>query len=151
MNRSFFTMGAVVFAFALTVAVSGQVKVKKPIFPPGASTAGPYSPAIVANGFVFVSGQIGLDPKTGLAQGFDAQLEQVITNLETVLKAAGSGLDNVVKTTVFLADMNDFDKLNQIYTSRFKAPMPARSTLQVARLPRDARVEIEAIALTGDK
>ena len=134
-----------IFALTMTIAANAQVKGKQPVFPPGASTAGPYTPAIVANGFVFVSGQIG----TG--DTFEAQLESVITNVENVLKASGSSLDHVVKTTVFLADMNDFNKLNEIYMKRLKAPYPARSTIQVARLPRDAKVEIEVIALVGDK
>ena len=134
-----------VCVFTITGVAGAQVKGKQPIFPPGASTAGPYTPAIVANGFVFVSGQIG----TG--DTFEAQLESVITNVENVLKASGSSLDHVVKSTVFLANMNDFAKLNEIYMKRLKAPYPARSTIQVARLPRDAKVEIEVIALVGEK
>jgi len=138
MKKLFFVL---VLATAMAAAVNAQVKGKQPVVPPGASTAGPYTPAIIANGFVFVSGQIGA------GDTFETQLESVITNLEGVLKAAGSNLDDVVKTTVFLADMNDFAKLNEIYGKRFKAPYPARSTVQVARLPRDARVEIEAVAI----
>ena len=89
------------------------------------------------------------DPKTGtlVEGGIEAQTEQVLKNLEAVLKASGSGLDDVVKTTVFLADMNDFAKMNEIYAKRFKTPFPARSTVQVARLPRDAKIEIEVIAV----
>jgi 2-iminobutanoate/2-iminopropanoate deaminase len=111
---------------------------------------GPYSQAIVANGFVFAAGQIGTDPKTGqLADGIEAQVEQTLRNIAAVLKSSGSTMDQVVKTTVFLADMNDFSKMNEIYGRHFKAPFPARSTVQVARLPRDARIEIEVIAITG--
>lgn len=109
---------------------------------------GPYSQAIVAGDFVFLAGQIGIDPKTGnLVEGIEAQTEQVLKNIEAVLKASKSDFDNVVKTTIFLADINDFAKVNEIYAKYFKAPFPARSTVQVAKLPRDARVEIEIIAL----
>ena len=109
---------------------------------------GPYSQAIVANGFVFAAGQIGIDPKTGtLADGIEAQVEQTLKNISEVLNASASSMGEVVKTTVFLADINDFAKMNEIYAKHFKAPFPARSTVQVARLPRDARVEIEVIAI----
>ena len=111
---------------------------------------GPYSQAIVANGFVFTAGQIGSDPKTGtlVEGGIDEQTEQTLKNLSAVLKASNSSFDNAVKVTVFLADMNDFAKMNEVYAKYFKAPFPARSTVQVARLPRDAKVEIEVIAIT---
>lgn len=110
---------------------------------------GPYSQAIIADDFVFASGQIALDPKTGnlVVGGIEAQTEQVLKNLEAILKASNSNFDRVVKTTVFLADMSDFAKMNEIYGRYFKAPFPARSTVQVARLPRDARIEIELTAL----
>lgn len=110
---------------------------------------GPYSQAIVANGFVFTAGQIGSDPKTGtlVEGGIVEQTEQTLKNLSAVLKASNSSFDNAVKVTVFLADMNDFAKMNEVYAKYFKAPFPARSTVQVARLPRDAKVEIEVIAL----
>lgn len=110
---------------------------------------GPYSQAIVVNGFVFTAGQIGTDPKTGklVEGGIAEQTEQVLKNLEAVLKASGSGLDDVIKTTVFLADMNDFANMNEIYAKRFAKPFPARSTVQAARLPRDAKIEIEVIAI----
>ena len=112
------------------------------------STA-PLSPAIVAGDFVFVSGQLGVDPKTGefAGTGLEEQANQVLRNLSAVLEAAGSDLNHVVKTTVFLADMDDFSKMNEIYRSYFKEDPPARSTIQVARLPRNARIEIEAIAI----
>jgi len=112
---------------------------------------GPYSQAVRAGGFIFASGQIPLDPKTGefVAGGVADQTEQVMRNLQAVLEAAGSGLNRIVKTTVFLADMNDFAAMNEVYGRYFEENPPARATVQAARLPRDARVEIEAIALDG--
>jgi 2-iminobutanoate/2-iminopropanoate deaminase len=114
---------------------------------PGA--IGPYSQAIKANGMVFCSGQIPIDPATGEFVSADVteQTEQVLKNLSEVLKAAGSSLDAVVKTTVFLADMNDFVQMNEVYGRYFSGNKPARATVQAARLPKDARVEIECIAL----
>ncbi len=110
---------------------------------------GPYSQAIVANGFVFCSGQIPLDPATGtLVTGAIAdQTRQVLENLTNVLKSAGSDISKVVKATVFLKDMNDFDQMNAVFAEFFVETKPARSTVQVAKLPRDSGVEIEAIAL----
>ncbi len=110
---------------------------------------GPYSQAIKANGFVFASGQIPLDPTTGqLIEGdVRAQTERVLNNVQAVLEAAGSSLSQVVKTTVFLADMNDFAAMNEVYAGFFGATRPARSTVQAARLPRDVGVEIEVVAL----
>ena len=134
--------------FFLSVAANSQGK--RAIETSDAPKAiGPYSQAIVANGFVYTAGQIGTDPKTGslVAGGIAEQTEQALDNLALVLKAAGTGFDAVVKTTVFLADMNDFAAMNEIYGKRFSKPYPARSTVQVARLPRDARVEIEMVAL----
>jgi 2-iminobutanoate/2-iminopropanoate deaminase len=115
---------------------------------PGA--IGPYSQAIKSGGFVFCSGQIPIDPATGqfVSEDVTKQTEQVFKNLEAVLKAAGSGLINVVKTTVFLADMNDFTAMNEVYSQFFIENKPARATVQAARLPRDAKVEIECIATT---
>jgi len=116
---------------------------------PGA--IGPYSQAVSAGGFIFASGQIPLDPKTGsmVAGGVAEQTEQVMRNLSAVLEAAGTTLAQVVKTTVFLADMNDFAAMNEVYGRYFQENPPARATVQAARLPRDARVEIEVIALAG--
>jgi len=116
----------------------------------GPKAIGPYSQAIKANGFVFVSGQVAFDPATGaIVEGDVArQTERVIENLKAILEAAGSGLSNAVKTTVFLKDMNDFAAMNEVYGRYFKASPPARATVEVARLPRDVRVEIELIALT---
>jgi 2-iminobutanoate/2-iminopropanoate deaminase len=110
---------------------------------------GPYSQAIRTNGFVFASGQIPTNPETGqfVAGGIAEQTEQVIKNLSRVLEAAGSGLNRVVKTTVFLADMEEFAAMNEVYGKFFSEEPPARATVEAARLPRDARVEIEAIAL----
>jgi 2-iminobutanoate/2-iminopropanoate deaminase len=109
---------------------------------------GIFSPAIITGDLVFTSGQIGIDPKTGqMAESFEAQLEQVFRNLAAVLEAAGSSVDHIVKATVFLADMNDYNKMNELYRAKFKGDPPARSTVQVARLPRDARIEIEVVAI----
>ncbi len=109
---------------------------------------GLFSPAIVTGDLVFTSGQIGIDSKTGqMAEGFEAQFEQVFRNLAGVLDAAGSSVEHMVKATVFLADMNDYNKLNELYRAKFKGDPPARTTVQVARLPRDARIEIEAVAV----
>ena len=110
---------------------------------------GPYSQAVKINGFVFCSGQIPLDPATTqIIEGdVKAQTERVLLNLQAVLEAAGSSLNQVVKTTVFLLDMNDFVAMNEVYASFFSNNRPARSTVQVSRLPRDVRVEIEVVAL----
>lgn len=138
------------FAFALTTDVDAQTSGKRAVESPDAPKAiGPYSQAIVANGFVYTAGQVGTDPKTGtlVEGGIAEQTEQALKNLAAVLKAAGSSLDNAVKTTVFLADMNDFAKMNEVYAKFFKKPYPARSTVEVARLPRDAKIEIEVIAV----
>lgn len=110
---------------------------------------GPYSQAIKANGFVFASGQIPLDPATMqiVEGGIREQTERVMNNLEAVLKASGSSLEGVVKTTVFLKDLTDFAEMNEVYGSFFRQTPPARSTVEVARLPRDVRVEIDVIAL----
>ena len=105
----------------------------------------------MAGGFVYTSGQIPLDPRTGefVAGGVGEQTAQVLRNLSAVLEAAGSSLARVVKTTVFLADMNDFAAMNEVYATFFAEEPPARSTVQAARLPRDARVEIDVVALAG--
>jgi 2-iminobutanoate/2-iminopropanoate deaminase len=109
---------------------------------------GPYSQAIAIDNLVFCSGQIPLRPDGTVLEGdIAAQARQVLTNLRAVLEAAGSSLDQVLKTTVFLADMNEFAAMNAVYSEFFTGEPPARSTVQVARLPRDVRVEIEAIAL----
>lgn len=116
---------------------------------PGA--IGPYSQAIKAGGMVFCSGQIPIDPATGqfVSDVVSEQTDQVLKNLSEVLKAAGTSLEGVVKTTVFLADMNDFAEMNEVYGRYFSENKPARATVQAARLPRDAKVEIECIAVLG--
>ena len=110
---------------------------------------GIFSPAIITGDLVFTSGQIGIDPKTGQFPegGIEAQTEQVFRNLAAVLEASGSSVDHILKATVFLADMNDYNTMNELYKKHFKGDPPARSTVQVARLPRDAKIEIEAIAV----
>jgi 2-iminobutanoate/2-iminopropanoate deaminase len=113
---------------------------------------GPYSQGMVANGFIYTAGQIPLDPATMELVGEDdaaRQTEQVMRNLDAILKAAGASLSTVVKTTVFLADMNDFAAMNDVYGRHFGEHRPARSTVEVSRLPKDVRVEIDAVALVS--
>jgi 2-iminobutanoate/2-iminopropanoate deaminase len=109
---------------------------------------GPYSQAVISNGFAFLSGQIPLDPATNqlIEGGIAAQTERVLENLKSVLEAAGSSLDRVVKTTVYLKDMGEFAKMNEVYGRYFTSNAPARATVQAARLPRDVAVEIDCIA-----
>ena len=116
---------------------------------PGATPNGLFSAAVVAGNLVFTSGQIGVDPKTGqLAEGGTAgQLEQVFKNLSAALEAAGSSTEHILKATVFLADMADYNTMNEMYKKQFKGDPPARTTVQVAALPRGARIEIEAVAV----
>ncbi|MGQ0563378.1 MAG: RidA family protein [Gemmatimonadota bacterium] len=116
--------------------------------PNAPAAIGPYSQAIIANGFVYTAGQIPLDPATGqLVEGdVTQQTRRVMQSLQAILEAAGASLRTVVKTTVFLQDMNDFAAMNAVYAEYFGEHKPARSTVQAARLPRDVRVEIEAIA-----
>lgn len=108
---------------------------------------GPYSQAIRAGGFLFVSGQIPIDPRTGNVVENDvrAQTRRVLENLGGILAAAGASFGHVVKTTVFLVDMNDFAAMNEVYAGFFEMPAPARATVQVSRLPKDVRIEIEAV------
>ncbi len=111
---------------------------------------GPYSQAIIAEYFVFCSGQIGIDSKTGeLVNGIENQTKQVLKNLEAVLKAAGSDLASVVKTTVFLKNISDFPKMNEVYASFFGNHKPSRATVEVSNLPKNALIEIDAIALNS--
>src|SRR5271167_1742954 len=114
----------------------------------GPKPIGPYSQAVKSNGFLFVSGQIALDPQSGEFVGSDIrqQTERVLENLKSILEAAGISFHHVVKTTVFLKDINDFAGMNEIYARYFTAAPPARSTVQAARLPKDALVEIDVIA-----
>ena len=120
--------------------------VQAPNAPPA---IGPYSPALRVGDFLFLSGQIPLDPATGqlLDGDIKAQTTRVLQNMGELLKAGGADFGNVVRTTIFLADMNDFATVNQVYASFFTEPYPARATVQVARLPKDVRVEIDAIAI----
>ena len=113
---------------------------------------GPYSQAIGTVGLVFTAGQIGLDPISGeLAEGVAAQADRALRNLSAILDAAGTSLASVVKTTVFLSDMGDFATVNEVYGSHFSPPYPARSTVAVRTLPKEALVEIEAVALAGER
>jgi len=132
-----------VYANAQTTAPSKRRVVKTG--PPN----GIFSPAIIVGDLVFTSGQIGIDSKTGqLAEGgIEGQFQQVFKNLAAVLEASGSSVEHMVKATVFLADMKDYDVMNELYRKQFKGDPPARTTVQVARLPRDARIEIEAVAV----
>jgi 2-iminobutanoate/2-iminopropanoate deaminase len=131
----------------ISVCVSGQTGKRRAV--KIGTPNGLFTPAIVVGDLVFTSGQIGVDAKTGqiVEGGIEAQTEQVFRNLATVLEAAGSNVDNIVKATVFLADMNDYNTMNELYRKHFKGDPPARTTVQVARLPRDARIEIEAVAV----
>lgn len=107
---------------------------------------GPYSQAIATGGMLFCSGQIPIDPATGnIPEGVEAQAEQALTNVKNLIEAAGSSIDNVVKTTVFIKNMDDFGKINEIYAKYFTEPFPARSCVEVARLPKDVMLEVEAI------
>ena len=114
----------------------------------GPKPIGPYSQAVKANGFLYLAGQVALDPKTGELTGSDIrqQTERTLENVKGILEAAGSNLHHVVKTTVFLKDLNDFAAMNEVYGRFFTAAPPARSTVQVSRLPKDALLEIEVIA-----
>ena len=147
MKRLVLTLVAIalvgVYAAGQTTAPSKRRAVKTG--PPN----GLFTPAIITGDLVFTSGQIGLDPKTGQFPegGFEAQFQQVFKNLTAVLEASGSSVEHMVKATVFLADMNDYTAMNELYRKQFKGDPPARTTVQVARLPRDARIEIEAIAV----
>lgn len=115
----------------------------------GPKAIGPYSQAIRANGFIFVSGQVAFDPATGqLVEGdVGKQTARVLDNLKAIVEAAGSSLEKAIRATVFLKDMNDFTAMNEVYARYFSHQPPARSTVEVARLPRDVRVEIDLIAL----
>jgi len=115
----------------------------------GPKPIGPYSQAVKANGFLYLAGQVALDPKTGELTGRDIrqQTERTLENVKGILEAAGSNLHHVVKTTVFLKDLNDFAAMNEVYGRFFAAAPPARSTVQASRLPKDALLEIEVIAV----
>ena len=147
MKRLVLLLVAFVFLVSYSASyVEGQTAKRKAV-----NTGQPngiFSSAIVTGNLVYTSGQIGIDSKTGqMPEGMEAQLEQVFRNLTAVLEASGSSIDHVVKATVFLADMNDYAKMNELYKKQFKGDPQARSTVQVARLPRDARIEIEVVAV----
>ena len=128
--------------------MSGRVQVQTNAAP---AAIGPYSQAIRTDVMVYSAGQVGADPSTGvLHDGVAAQTEQALRNLAVVLEAAGTGLERVVKTTIFLVDMGDFAAVNEVYARHFTPPYPARSTIAVLALPKGAQVEIEVIALPGD-
>ncbi len=120
--------------------------------PAAPAAIGPYSQAVRAGDFLFVSGQIPLDPSTGALAGGDvrAQTRRVLENVAAILGAAGASMPQVVKTTVYLADMADFPAMNEVYATFFSGAAPARATVQVSRLPRDVRVEIDAVAYLAD-
>ena len=110
---------------------------------------GPYSQEIAVNGMIYTSGMIPIDPSTGelVTGSVEAQAEQAISNLEALLAASGSSIEKAVKTVVFISNMDDFGKINEVYAKHFKEPYPARSCVQVARLPKDVAIEIEAVAV----
>ena len=138
-----FVVIACASSYAVGQTASGKRRAVK-MGPPN----GIFTPAIVTGDLVFTSGQIGIDSKTGqLAENFEGQFQQVFRNLTAVLEASGSSIEHVVKATVFLADMNDYNAMNELYKKQFKGDPPARTTVQVAKLPRDARIEIEAVAV----
>lgn len=114
--------------------------------------AGPYAQGTTAHGFAFCSGQLPINPTSGeVPDGVEAQTKQSLDNVKAVLAAAGAGMENVLKTTVFLKNMSDFPVMNEIYATYFPGEPPARSTIEVARLPKDVLVEVEAIAIAGTK
>ena len=132
-----------VFAFA---ALAGDVSVIAPEKAPKA--VGPYSQGVKADDFIFTSGQLPLNPETNtMPEGIEAQARQSLDNVKAVVEAAGSSLSKVVKVTIFLKDLNDFKVVNEIYATYFTKKFPARSCVQVARIPRDALIEVEAIAI----
>lgn len=117
--------------------------------PDAPRAVGPYSQGIKANGFLFISGQIGLDPKTGLMTATDivGQTHQVMANIGAILAAEGLEFNDLVKVTIFLSDLSDFQQVNEVYGSYFQSDPPARSTVQVSALPKGAKIEIEAVAV----
>jgi len=137
------------FCYSLLSASKGELTMKDVVLTNrGPKPIGPYSQGIKANGFLFLSGQVALDPATGEFSGvtIQQQTERVLENLKAILEASGVSLGHVVKTTVFLKNMGDFAAMNEVYARFFTAAPPARSTIEVARLPKDALVEIELIA-----
>ena len=150
-REALMTIGCMTLVGPQAFSQQGRSKImKKEIKTEKAPKAiGPYSQGIATNGLIFASGQIPIDPATGeLNTGsIEDQTRLVLSNLKAVLEAGGSSFDNVIKCTVFLQDMNDFSQMNAVYAESFKPPYPARAAVQVARLPKDVKVEIEAIAV----
>src|SRR3712207_2276668 len=142
---------SLLIAIGLAGAAWAQSSDKEVIATPNAPQAGgPYSQAIRAGNLVFLAGQIAVDPKTNKlidATDIETQTRRVLDNLKAVLEAVGMSMDNVVSTTVFMSDLNEFQRMNETYATYFKDKPPARATVQVARLPRDAKIEIAAIAM----
>lgn len=151
-RQALLALGGLAFAGpGLISCKKGTQTMKKEIKTENAPKAiGPYSQAIEANGFIFASGQIPIDPTSGelLMGTIEEQTRLALKNLKAVLEAGGSSLDKVVKCSVFLEDMDDFTRMNGVYAEFFNSPYPARAAVQVARLPKDVKVEIEAIAIT---
>ena len=133
------------------VIIKGIMKPKVVSTSKAPKALGPYSQAVKVGGFVFCAGQIGIDPKTGeLKEGVEEQTRQVLQNLKAVLEASGSSLERVVKTTIYLKNVKDFEKVNKIYAEYFGKIKPARATVEVSNLPKGALVEIEAVAVEND-
>ena len=149
-----FFMTALIFLSIPFKRMMGRGRMKKEIKTEKAPKAiGPYSQAIEANGFIFVSGQIPIDPATGeiIKGSIEKQTEQVLKNIKAILEEAGSSLQNIVKSTVYLSNLEDYPKMNEIYSKYIPAPYPARAAFQVARLPKDVGIEIEVIALVSKR
>lgn len=143
-TRVFFLLLTVL---SINLFAQNKIRVVKTYDAPEA--IGPYSQAIESNGFLFLSGQIAIDPSTNQIVGsnIESQTRQIFKNIRAVLKAAGTKINNVVKCTVFMTDLNDFNKMNKLYEEEFEGHKPARSTVQVARLPKDVLIEIECVAV----
>lgn len=143
-TRVFFLLLTVL---SINLFAQNKIRVVKTYDAPEA--IGPYSQAIESNGFLFLSGQIAIDPSTNQIVGsnIESQTRQIFKNIKAVLKAAGTKMNNVVKCTVFMTDLNDFNKMNKLYEEEFEGHKPARSTVQVARLPKDVLIEIECVAV----
>lgn len=146
LKRMFSLLLAVLLLSAVSAAYAADVSVVAP--PKAPKAVGPYSQGIAAGDFVFTSGQLPLNPETNkMPEGIEAQAKQSLDNVKAVLEAGGSSLDKTVKVTIFLKDLNDFGKVNEIYATYFTKNPPARSCVQVARIPRDALIEIEAVGV----
>ncbi|MFN3781563.1 MAG: RidA family protein [Candidatus Kapaibacteriota bacterium] len=140
------------FIVLVLVSCSGYRPKKEIIYTEGApKPIGPYSQAVKVGKFIFVSGQIGINPQTGaIEEGLEAQFVRIMENIKNILKEANSDLTKVLKVTLFLKDLNSFDTINKLYSNYFTNEFPARETVEVSRLPKDAKVEISVIAISGD-